>query len=315
MKKTTYLMAICFAFYSFTYAQFTPIPDANFEQALIDDGIDSNPVIDGQILTSEAAGHTGELNVAYEGISDFTGIDAFVLMDQVNVNGNLMISIDFTNSPNLNRIRARSCANLTTIDVTGLVLVAEMDFGSASLASLNVTTNTALQDLDVRNCDLTTLDLSLNNAITIVDVKNNGLTFLDMRNGNNANVTSFIGDFNPGLECLYVDLTTEPNLSSWIIDANSNFVATVGECNSLSLDQVNELSFSMYPNPTSNTLYVDAKTNNSVINIYNITGKIILTKTLSQGDNMVDVSRLVSGVYLARFSSDNQVDTKKLIIK
>jgi len=314
MKKTTYLMAICFAFYSFTYAQYTPIPDPNFEQALIDDGIDSNPTIDGQILTAEAAGHTGELNVAYENISDFTGIDAFTSIDQVNVNGNLMTSIDFTNSPNLTRVRARSCSSLTLIDVTGLVLVDEMDFGSASLASLDVTTNTALADLDIRNCDITSLDLSLNTAITIVDVKNNGLTFLDMRNGNNA-VTSFVGDFNPGLECLYVDNASEPNLATWIIDANSNFVTTVGECNSLSLEQANELSFSMYPNPTSNTLYVDVKTNNSVINIYNITGKIVLTKTLSQGDNMVDVSRLASGVYLARFSSDNQVDTKKLIIK
>ncbi|PWK18967.1 T9SS type A sorting domain-containing protein [Xanthomarina spongicola] len=314
MKKTTYLMAICFAFYSFTYAQYTPIPDANFELELIADGIDSDPTPDGQILTADAAGHTGELNVAYKNISDFTGVEAFVAIDAINVNGNLMTSIDVTNSPNLTRVRARSCSNLTNINVTGLVLVNEMDFGSASLSSLSVVTNTALVDLDVRNCDITTLDLSQNLAISIIDVKNNGLTFLDMRNGNNA-ATSFVGDFNPGLECIFVDDASEPNLSSWTIDANSNFVETVGECNSLSVDNANELSFSMYPNPTRNTLYVDAKTNNSIINIYNITGKIVLTKTLIQGNNLVDVSRLASGIYLARFSSDNQLDTKKLIIK
>lgn len=315
MKKTTYLMAIFFAFYSFTYAQYTPIPDANFEQELIDDGIDSNTTPDGQILTAEAEGHTGELNVAYEDISDFTGVEAFIAIDAINVNGNLMTSIDVTNSPNLTRIRARSTPNLTTINVAGLELVNEMDFGSASLSALNVSTNLALQDLDVRNNNIASLDLSLNSLITIVDIKNNGLTFLDMRNGNNANVTSFIGDFNPGLECIFVDDTTEPNLLTWTIDQNSNFVETVGECNSLSVDRVNEFSFNMYPNPASNTLYVTTKTNNSVINIYNITGKIVLTKTLSQGDNLVNVSRLASGVYLARFSSDNQVDTKKLIIK
>lgn len=315
MKKTTYLLAICFAFYSFTYAQYTPIPDINFELALIEDGIDSNPTTDGQILTADAAGHTGELNVAYENISDFTGLDAFTSINRINVNGNLMTSLDVTNSPNLLRIRARSCSNLTTINAAGLLLVNEMDLGSASLSALDVTSNTALENLDVRNSDLTSLDLSQNSAITYVDVKNNGLTFLDMRNGNNANVTSFIGDFNPGLQCLYVDDTTEPNIFTWIIDANSNFVETLAECNSLSLDKTNELLFNMYPNPVVSNLYVTTKTNGSVINIYNITGKVVLTKTLSIGENLINVSRLASGVYLARFSSENQVDTKKLIIK
>ena len=98
-------------------------------------------------------------------------------------------------------------------------------------------------------------------------------------------------------------------------NANSNFVETLAECNSLSLDKTTELLFNMYPNPVVSNLYVTTKTNGSVINIYNITGKVVLTKTLSIGENLINVSRLASGVYLARFSSENQVDTKKLIIK
>ncbi|TYA53010.1 T9SS type A sorting domain-containing protein [Formosa maritima] len=314
MKKTTYLIAICFAFCSFAYAQYTLIPDPNFEQALIDDGIDSNLTIDGQILTSEAAGHTGELNVAYENISDFSGLEAFTSINQINVNGNLMTSVDVSNSPNLTRVRARSCSNLLSINVSGLLLVNEMDFGSASLTALDVTSNPSLVDLDVRNCDITSLDLSLNPLISIVDVKNNGLTFLDMRNGNNAS-TSFVGDFNPGLECIYVDDSTDSHLLTWIIDTNSNFVESLSECNALTIDQANGISFNMYPNPVNNELYISTKSINSVVNVYNITGKVVLTKTLTQGENLVDVSNLASGVYLARFVSDNKVDTKKLIIK
>ena len=52
------------------------VPDDNFEQALIDLGIDSNGVLDDYILLGEALS-VQSLNVALLGISDLTGIEAF----------------------------------------------------------------------------------------------------------------------------------------------------------------------------------------------------------------------------------------------
>ena len=318
MKKTTYLMILFFGFCSLTFAQYTSIPDIYFEQQLINDGIDSNTIIDGQILTSEANNYSGALDIANSGISDLTGIEAFFNITSINFNYNTGItSVDLTNSPLLTSITGVGCSGLTSINVTGLVNVTEMQFANASLLSLDVTTNTALETLNIRKNSVSSLDLSQNGVLTSVNVKQNGLTFLDMRNGNNTNVTLFNADTNPALQCVFVDDASDPNLVPpvWIKDNLSTYVSSEVECNTLSLNSINEVSFDMYPNPVNNTLYVSSKSSHAVVQIYNITGKVILTKTLTQGENVVNVSALSSGVYLARFISDNKVDTKKLIIK
>ena len=56
-------------------AQNTAIPDANFEQALIDLNIDSG-AIDGQVPTT-AINTLTSLNVSNKNISDLTGIEDF----------------------------------------------------------------------------------------------------------------------------------------------------------------------------------------------------------------------------------------------
>jgi hypothetical protein len=323
MKKTTYLMALFFAFYSFAYAQYTAIPDANFEQRLIDDGIDSNPIPDFQILTSEAVAVTGGLNLAGDGVSlgiqDLTGIDAFINITGLDVSYNINLStgMDLTSNTLLTSIDGTECTILTSVNVTGLTNLTEIIFAKAGLTSLDVTTNVALETLNARKCFLTSLDLSQNSALTSVYVKNNFLTFLDMRNGNNANVTFFDAGFNSMLDCVLIDDISTPGLSTWIIDGNSCFCEVPATCLTISIDEteLNTSGFSMYPNPANNTLYITTKTNNAVVNIYNITGKVILTKNLLQGENLINVSRLASGIYLARFESDNKIDTKKLIIK
>jgi len=45
---------ICLFFSAISFAQYTAIPDPNFEQWLLDNGIDSEATLDGQILTSDA---------------------------------------------------------------------------------------------------------------------------------------------------------------------------------------------------------------------------------------------------------------------
>jgi len=52
MKFLTFLYFFIFGLS--VNAQFTLIPDVNFEQVLIDDGHDSNPTIDGKILIADA---------------------------------------------------------------------------------------------------------------------------------------------------------------------------------------------------------------------------------------------------------------------
>ena len=49
------ILALCLISILPAHAQYTSIPDANFEQFLIDQGIDSEATLDGQVLTNDIA--------------------------------------------------------------------------------------------------------------------------------------------------------------------------------------------------------------------------------------------------------------------
>ena len=81
MKKcyTYFLSTSLFLLFSpLVLAQYTSIPDTEFEQLLITQSIDSEGTLDGQVLTSDVATVTS-LDISYTSISDITGIQDFQL--------------------------------------------------------------------------------------------------------------------------------------------------------------------------------------------------------------------------------------------
>ncbi|HLV70447.1 MAG TPA: T9SS type A sorting domain-containing protein [Xanthomarina sp.] len=324
MNKIIYFFIATVAFQYSSFAQYTAIPDANFEQKLINNGIDSNPVADNQILTAEAVAFSGELNIANSGISDLTGIEAFVNMSEVNFNYNVGIAVvDLTNSPLLTRISGVGCTGLTSVNVSGLVNVTEMVFTNAGLLTIDVTTNTALETLNLRKNNLVSLDLSQNSVIDYVDVKQNNLTYLDLRNGNQANMLHFDSDSNPDLSCIFFDdaslIDRNEHIVWFIDDLSLCLVDNETECtmclNTLTTNETDNMTFAMYPNPVNAKLHVESPVNDADLTICSITGKVLLSKRLTKTNNIIDVSGLASGLYLARFSTEHQLDTKKLMVK
>ncbi|WP_417858052.1 T9SS type A sorting domain-containing protein [Xanthomarina gelatinilytica] len=93
-------------------------------------------------------------------------------------------------------------------------------------------------------------------------------------------------------------------------------IAFLGELTpTIGIKDQTAIAFSFYPNPASNHVVVTCNFEKATVEVYDMTGKQVLNKNLNQGENSMDVSALSSGVYLARFISENKVDTKKLIIK
>jgi len=85
-------------------------------------------------------------------------------------------------------------------------------------------------------------------------------------------------------------------------------------CSTLSVDENSVENFSFYPNPTTDNIQFNNRYSFTEINIYNVTGKLIVTKSLSEGKNTVQTN-LPSGVYFARFSNENTSTTEKLVIQ
>ncbi|MEE1898314.1 T9SS type A sorting domain-containing protein [Flavobacterium rakeshii] len=76
--------------------------------------------------------------------------------------------------------------------------------------------------------------------------------------------------------------------------------------------------FSLYPNPAKNIVHIafeDSVANNVSISISDISGKIVLAKTISNGENSFDVSGLTTGMYFVSLTSDGKKQTKKLMIE
>ena len=227
-SKTKFiLISFCFIYYN-SLCQNTFVPDANFEQALIDEGYDSGP-LDGNVLTSNISGILN-LDIKNRGITNLTGIEDFSALKNLDCSGNLLINIDvrplsnlqilwcFENQiTNLNvdqniSLTALRCENnkltslnlsnninlvdlaceqnkITTIDVSNSVSLNRFQCGNNLLNTLDVSTNVNLSYLSCEQNQLTSLNLLSNNQLSLLNCFNNQITELDLtRNPNLTDV-------------------------------------------------------------------------------------------------------------------------------
>lgn len=69
----------------------------------------------------------------------------------------------------------------------------------------------------------------------------------------------------------------------------------------------------IYPNPAKNNIYID-NAENSVIELYNVLGKMVLRKENASINENFDISNLPEGNYIIRLTKDNNVVTRKINI-
>ena len=111
MKKIAILLFITS---SFVFAQNTNVPDDKFEQALIDLGFDDT--LDGYVLTANISGVI-KLDVGDKSISDLTGIEAFVALEELRLWDNSLTSLDVSKNTALKSLSITK-NKLTSLDVT-----------------------------------------------------------------------------------------------------------------------------------------------------------------------------------------------------
>src|SRR5690606_1882602 len=116
MKKIFLILTILVPF--ITEAQVTLIPDATFEQLLVNMNIDSDGIINGQILTSDAQNVT-QLDLGYAGggyrIQDMTGIEAFTDLESIEGYFHALNTINLTTLTKLKKLVLLSIYLLTNV--------------------------------------------------------------------------------------------------------------------------------------------------------------------------------------------------------
>jgi Leucine-rich repeat (LRR) protein len=196
MKK--FLLSLLFSISLSGQAQYTAIPDLNFEKALISQGLDSG-VPDAQVLTS-AINQETYLDVSFKNIANLEGIQDFTALTELRCNSNLLITLDLSQNllltdlycsknklktlnitQNINLSYLECYTNpLKTINFSQNVNLRYLDCHSNQLLALDVTANTSLVALLCYNNLLTTLDISKNTALNNLRCEFNSLTNLDI---------------------------------------------------------------------------------------------------------------------------------------
>ncbi|MFY0481932.1 T9SS type A sorting domain-containing protein [Flavobacterium sp. PLA-1-15] len=82
---------------------------------------------------------------------------------------------------------------------------------------------------------------------------------------------------------------------------------------SLSSSQFDIANFKLYPNPVKDILNLSYTQNISNVEVFNMLGQQVLTKSVDATQGQVDMSNLAAGTYLVKVATDNQVKTIKVV--
>src|SRR5690606_6746873 len=310
MKKLIIILLTLVPF--LTKAQVTLIPDSTFEQLLINLNIDSDGILNGQMLTSDAQNIT-QLNL-YTGAGSFrilnmTGIEAFTNLEL------LLGSFHEFNNINL--------STLTKLDT--LILP------SNSLKTINLSNNVSLEYLHIGNYELEfaqynlirQLDLSSNVELRHLSLYNLfTLNRINLKNNKSSQLKIILGNenetFYPYNVCIEVDDPvaaangTAP-YDTWTVLGNHYYDQNCA----LSIEKFVNDNFKIYPNPATEYVSIEQKETKDVtlqsVQILDSSGKWI--KSVKDNFNQIDVSNLSKGMYLFVIQTDKGNKTEKIIVK
>jgi hypothetical protein len=83
---------------------------------------------------------------------------------------------------------------------------------------------------------------------------------------------------------------------------------------SLGISENNLLSFEMYPNPVSDVLNIQlpTSTEKAEVSVFDYTGRLVSSKTISSNDTAIDVQKISKGIYMIRVAANNKIGVQRL---
>ncbi len=178
--------------------------------------------------------------------------------------------------------------------------------GSSNMIDIPTNTNNTVFSFDFPN----PIVVSPNVEMILVEVRLGGQAQLVFMGG-----TSTSSDFSWWNPLNHQSCQGQPNTYQTTVDLNRpnlNYYITVTGDNLLGVDQIDDLDFSISPNPVYNTLNIQQSELHEIVKtqVFDINGKVVLeddaTKTLN-------VSSFSSGLYFLRLETRHGFATKKFV--
>ena len=96
----------------------------------------------------------------------------------------------------------------------------------------------------------------------------------------------------------------------YIAEIPANKISKIAVGAAAGIDDLNQLDISIYPNPTSDTVYINSSSSQLKAVVFDILGKQVLNKP---NTNSVDVSSLSKGAYFIKVSDGIKSSTKRFV--
>ncbi len=195
-----------------SFAQYTSIPDPNFEKALILLGYDN--VEDGRVRTYDIADiNYIELN-GYE-IESLKGIEGFRDLEILNVVDNKLKELDLSKNY---KLKTLDCSEneISFLDLSANTKLTQVFCKENEMYKLNVTKNILLTDLDCSYNRMDTIDVTNNKKLLNLYIGDNeGIMELDVTN------LTLLKELHASSNALQeLDLSNNPRLKNLIADNN-----------------------------------------------------------------------------------------------
>jgi hypothetical protein len=122
---------------------------------------------------------------------------------------------------------------------------------------------------------------------------------------------TYATSFNQDLSTWCVtNISSEPSDFSFDSPLSESNKPVWGTCSTASIEDQTQLDISIYPNPTSNTIFISGNKTPIAVAIYNVLGKEVLS---IKNTNNINVQALPIGVYVIRISDDVGQTNRKFI--
>ncbi|TVZ56290.1 putative secreted protein (Por secretion system target) [Lutibacter sp. Hel_I_33_5] len=268
----------------------TKIPDANFEQYLIDANIDSDQTLNGRVPTSDIE-NISELSPIAKGISDLTGIQDFKSLKSLKVDSNNITKIDVTKNTLLESLDI-SKNKIVSIDVSNLLKLKSFISFDNLITNINFSENKDLETISLSRNSIKTIDVSSNENLTSLLIQKNNLTELDLlKNKKLKNLTINFNQINT------IDLTN--NLELDYFELSENVFKTLDVSKNiklriLNLDKNQLTNIDLSTNENLYSFYADDNSleylnlsNNPKLEIVNANNNSLIGLNIKNGNNSI----------------------------
>lgn len=310
-------------------AQYTYIPDSNFEQELIEQGIDDDG-LNGKVKTANISEiETFGIDFGNHLIKNLTGIEDFTSLKWLFIDGTRVSHLDLSKNHSLEWLSATFC-QISSLNVTGCNQLKHLLLVSNNLTTLDLSSLTALEvlnasanpliDIEVsKNLNLISLGLANSPIKSISTIENKKLQHLycsmtplkKLDVSHNTQLISLECSQTPNLHTICVPDAMLANSSDKFVKDSTDI--WVDDCHTItSLHDVDKTFISkIYPNPTNGNITIEVE-DNAQITISDILGREVLNTAIQAGATNIQLTEFEIGLYVIRIQTDNQ-QTKHLI--